>query len=245
MATESRPQDPAVETSVMERLLRDEPYRFKFFQAVRLLSELNPDRAPVGQFSRPSQEVVRFGTNSELGFPASEIYGIEWPAGSQPHMRVNFMGLTGPMGLLPMYYSALLRERLRAQRYRYPRFSGYLQSPHALVLLPGLGEISLHGCVCARRAGPLLAPSAGSDRPRDYGTCKNARLFLMKRCCSIPACCLHRRAPPPPCGSSCRTTSMCQSKSNNSSARGIRWKKTLSAASTVRDPIRNNSDWVL
>ena len=121
MATESGPQDPdvapsvPVEPPVIERLLRDEPYRFKFFQAVRLLSELNPDRAPVGQFSRPSQEVVRFGTNSELGFPASEISGVEWPPGSQPRMRVNFMGLTGPMGLLPLYYSALLRERLRVK----------------------------------------------------------------------------------------------------------------------------------
>jgi type VI secretion system protein ImpH len=32
-------------------------------------------------------------------------------------LRVNFMGLTGPMGLLPLYYSSLIRERLRARDF--------------------------------------------------------------------------------------------------------------------------------
>lgn len=117
MAPTRRHEDPAVngpEASELEKSLREEPFAFDFFQAVRVLSRLLPDRNPVGGFSDPGKEVVRFGAAPGLGFPASQIAGLEWPEGQQPRMDVNFMGLTGPQGLLPLYYSVLLRERLRA-----------------------------------------------------------------------------------------------------------------------------------
>lgn len=95
--------------------LRERPYDFDFFQAVRLLGQLLPDRRPVGQFSNPDSEVVRLGANAELGFPPSQIASLDWPENAQPEMRINFMGLTGPTGVLPLYYTALIRERLRAR----------------------------------------------------------------------------------------------------------------------------------
>jgi type VI secretion system protein ImpH len=115
---ESRQEDPALEkleSSKMEEALKQEPFDFDFFQAVRLLNRLLEDRTPVGRFSDPSTETVRFGAAPEFGFPPSQIAGLEWPEGVQPRMDVNFMGLTGPQGVLPLYYSALLRERLRAR----------------------------------------------------------------------------------------------------------------------------------
>jgi type VI secretion system protein ImpH len=94
--------------------LRREPSAFDFFQAVRLLSRLLPDRQTVGRFSDPNSETVRFHSETEIGFPPSQIADLEWPPGAQPRMRVTFMGLFGPNGVLPLYYSALVRERLRA-----------------------------------------------------------------------------------------------------------------------------------
>lgn len=118
MATTSGHEDTAVTCEMgspdLERVLRAEPFAFDFFQAVRLLSSLLPDRHPVGGFSNPESETVRFGASAEIGFPPSHIAGLEWPEGSPPRMNVNFMGLTGPNGVLPLYYSALIRERLRA-----------------------------------------------------------------------------------------------------------------------------------
>jgi type VI secretion system protein ImpH len=103
------------DTSPLQAALRAEPWSFEFFQAVTLLQRLAPDRQPVGRFSNPEDEAVRFRGNTALGFPASQIQQLEWPEGSQPNMMVNFMGLTGPMGVLPYAYTELVLEREKAK----------------------------------------------------------------------------------------------------------------------------------
>jgi type VI secretion system protein ImpH len=115
MATTGRPSDPDVSVSTAESELREEPFLFEFFQAVRLLERFFPDKSPVGGFNPPSAEVVRFVANSILAFPASEVQALEWPPqNGAARMKVNFMGLTGPEGVLPHYYTSLLAERTRS-----------------------------------------------------------------------------------------------------------------------------------
>jgi type VI secretion system protein ImpH len=99
--------------SEAERLMREEPHSFGFFQAVRLLERLFPERARVGKFEDPAREVVRFGVSSALAFPASEIQEMEVIDGAPSTMRVNFFGLTGPQGVLPHAYTLLVQDRLR------------------------------------------------------------------------------------------------------------------------------------
>ena len=116
MAAESRKQgsdltDDAL-GEVME-MLRHEPFSFSFFQAVRLLQRFDSKRKPVGDFAHPNLEAVRFAAHASLAFPASEIQGLEWPAEAPPRMVVNFMGLTGPIGTLPLYYTEFIAERVR------------------------------------------------------------------------------------------------------------------------------------
>ena len=94
-------------------LLDREPYCFEFFQAVRLLMRMAPHRQVVGRFTNPADEVVRFGANPAVSYPASQIQALERPAHGPARMQVNFMGLTGPSGVLPLMYSQLVLERLR------------------------------------------------------------------------------------------------------------------------------------
>lgn len=118
MAPKSRHENHALKqiaSPEIKNALRGKPFAFNFFQAVRLLSRLLPGRKPVGRFSDPGTETVRFGAAPELGFPSSQIASLDLPEEGQPQMNVNFMGLTGPQGVLPLYYTALLRERLRAR----------------------------------------------------------------------------------------------------------------------------------
>jgi len=101
-----------VYSEIGEQLYR-EPYRFDFFQAVRLLERLAPERKPVGRFLKPSVEVARFGAHPSLAFPASQIQSLTRREGRPPFLEVNFMGLTGPLGVLPHAYTELLMERIR------------------------------------------------------------------------------------------------------------------------------------
>jgi type VI secretion system protein ImpH len=99
--------------SEIEAMLQDQPYAFSFFQAVRLLERLHSDRKPVGHFVPPASEIVRFGVSSSLAFPASEIQSFVPGDGGPSRMTVNFMGLTGPLGMLPLYYTELIDARIR------------------------------------------------------------------------------------------------------------------------------------
>ncbi|HLK67664.1 MAG TPA: type VI secretion system baseplate subunit TssG [Bryobacteraceae bacterium] len=92
-----------------------EPYCFDFFQAVRLLTRMASSRDVVGRFSNPNSEVLRFGAHSSVAFPASHIQELERPPGKPAQMRVNFMGLTGPSGVLPLVYSEMVLGRLRVR----------------------------------------------------------------------------------------------------------------------------------
>jgi len=131
--------------SLAERLFA-EGYAFDFFQAVRLLEKMAPERRPVGHEGPPSTEAARFRAHMALNFPPSAIYQIEAPAapltptplpggergaivpplpagergrgeGPVPTMTVTFMGLTGPSGVLPRHYTEML---MRARDARGP-----------------------------------------------------------------------------------------------------------------------------
>lgn len=95
--------------------LKERPYDYRFFQAVRLLQAHPENGKPVGRFEEPAHEAARFSSHQSLGFPASEIQSFEDRSGAPPKLAVNFMGLTGPVAELPVVYTAHVMERLRAR----------------------------------------------------------------------------------------------------------------------------------
>jgi type VI secretion system protein ImpH len=114
VASESRTVSSDLGASAVGMKLRQEPFRFDFFQAVRLLERLLPVRTPVGKFEPPANEVAHFGAHASLAFPASQVQAMDWRENGPVRMTLNFMGLTGPEGVLPIPYTALIIERLRA-----------------------------------------------------------------------------------------------------------------------------------
>src|SRR5438132_184977 len=113
--------EPRPWRTVAERLFA-EGFAFDFFQAVRLLEKLAPERRAVGHDATPRIEAARFRAHLSVSFPASAIHQIEPPTATvpAPAATVAFMGLIGPSGVLPrlddlvlLYYAGLLAHRPR------------------------------------------------------------------------------------------------------------------------------------
>src|SRR5215208_5799428 len=94
------------------------PGRFDFFQAVRLLERLAvaDGAAAVGADTAPEQEAVHFRVLPALRFAEGPVAKAT-PADEDrvPELTVTFGGLTGPDGILPQHYTALViaRQRLK------------------------------------------------------------------------------------------------------------------------------------
>jgi type VI secretion system protein ImpH len=107
----------------VEDLIAQRPGSFEFFQLVRLMCRMGNGLYPPGLFPKhPDQEVVRFGVNPAYWFPPSDLSQLKWPKFNDekfewkpPMLRVNFMGMIGPSGVLPLVYSDFVNERLRAR----------------------------------------------------------------------------------------------------------------------------------
>ncbi|TCS39473.1 type VI secretion system protein ImpH [Paucimonas lemoignei] len=121
--------------------LRDEPHRFEFFQAVRLLLTQYRKQDGVPQDLDILGQVIRFRNSISLGFPPNEIEALEFeiqqealaafdnaesqeldtasenskPSRSDKIGKVtltpSFLGLTGPMGVMPRHYTHYVAER--------------------------------------------------------------------------------------------------------------------------------------
>jgi type VI secretion system protein ImpH len=122
VGSQVRVEDAALALLALEKQLAARPTAFGFFQAVHLLERLRPEREGVGRYVDPSEEVVRFGVHRSIAFPASEIQTLTLSADGPAQMRVNFMGLIGPSGVLPYHYTLLGTDRTRGRESAYADF---------------------------------------------------------------------------------------------------------------------------
>lgn len=112
-----------VKRAWLEGFFGDRPGSVEFFQAVRLLNRIGNGLRTPGVFPKhPDQETVRFGANPAYWFPPSQIHSLDWPKAESeqfrwkpPMLRVNFMGLVGPMGLMPQAFQDLVLDRIRSR----------------------------------------------------------------------------------------------------------------------------------
>ena len=97
--------------------LRTDPEHFDFFQAMRRLESItceDESRPRFGAALRPIDEPIRLGQNPSLSFAPRDLDGLEpGKNGLPPRLAVNFFGLLGPNGALPLHLTEYVRDRIR------------------------------------------------------------------------------------------------------------------------------------
>ena len=187
MASENRPQSSAVasetkalddneradgktsagndsEIAALEKALEQQPYKFGFYYVLRRFECLYPRKPKIGTALRPVNDVLRLAQDPELAFSPASLNSFKTPGKgldneSRPsRLAVNFFGLFGPNGPLPLHLTEYARDRMR--NADDPTFGEFVDIFHHRML-------SLF-----YRSWASAQPTVNFDRPREdrFGT---------------------------------------------------------------------------
>jgi type VI secretion system protein ImpH len=95
--------------------LESEPYRYGFFGAVRLLDCVFRESPRTGQALRPRDEPLRIGQDPSMKFAPSTLSSFQ-PRRDKWQLLINFFGLFGPNGPLPLHLTEYAHDRLHRDR---------------------------------------------------------------------------------------------------------------------------------
>jgi type VI secretion system protein ImpH len=165
-------------SDLIERLAA-EPFAFDFFRALRLIESRFPKKPRIGESLSPRDDPVRFGQVASLAFAPSTL--AEFHAGDDGRpakLSVNFLGLFGPNGPIPLHITEYARERHR--HAHDPTLTGFLDVFHHRIL-------SLF-----YRAWAVNQKAADMDRPKDarfpayIGTLFGIGAESLRNCDAVP-----------------------------------------------------------
>ena len=104
----------ATHSVALEQELEREPYRFGFFQALRLLECLAPNKPRLGQSLRSADDPIRLTQEPSMDFAPSTLAAFRPGKDGEPsRLSVYFFGLFGPNGPLPLHLTEFARNRTR------------------------------------------------------------------------------------------------------------------------------------
>lgn len=136
--------------------LIDDPRRFNFFQALRLIEATFDDAPRLGRSSRPRHDKVRLRQKVDLAFAPSTIEDFKLTdpkIGGPAYLSSYLFGIFGPNGPMPLHLTEYARKREYNHRDR--TFAAFADMFHHRL-------ISLF-----HRAWVTGEPTASFDRPDD------------------------------------------------------------------------------
>jgi type VI secretion system protein ImpH len=138
---------------LLDRLAQS-PHRFGFYQAMRRLEAEFATQPRLGRSARPAEDRLRLCQEPSTIFCPSTLAAFDMDGIDQrPRLSVNFFGLFGPDGPLPLHLTEYARDRTR--NWRDPTFQRFADLFHHRAL-------SLF-----YRAWADARPTVSFDRPWD------------------------------------------------------------------------------
>ncbi|MCB1986758.1 MAG: type VI secretion system baseplate subunit TssG [Burkholderiales bacterium] len=115
MASQDRNQSLALE--LLEELQR-EPYRFDFYQAIRLFECVYRDKGRLGYSLTPGKDAIRLGQLPSLQFAPATIAACSANNAENINavLKVYFFGVFGPNGPLPLHLTEYARNRIHTAK---------------------------------------------------------------------------------------------------------------------------------
>ncbi len=204
---------PASARAMARRRRLDTPWRYEFAQLVRQLTGTSqPGGPPLGHhdIQHRIQQLLRFSSPPQLRFPPGEISHCQTLASEDPlqplrhQIGVNFVGLVGPSGALPVAYTERLYQlrehhretasgqffdifqhrltslffsamtRASAADLAARRTPAFTRLSRALAALPAVSDAHAASGVPAVSG---VAPAAGNNASCDTGPHPDALLF--------------------------------------------------------------------
>ena len=135
------------------RRLETQPGRYDFYAAVRQIECAHPSLPRIGKSVRPQDDALRFGQNYSLAFEPGMIASYAQGHAGASRMTVNFFGLCGANGPMPVHLTEYVRDRVR--NAADPTLSRFLDIFHHRMT-------SL-----MYRAWATAQPTVSFDRPQD------------------------------------------------------------------------------
>ena len=127
------PTSAAANAPVLARLAKA-PWSVGFFAALRQIDAAHAHLPPIGTGRRPAEEAIRIGQATHLGFAASQIDRFVARKDGPGRLDLNFFGVLGAQGPMPLAFSEYVRRRERPspdeQRPRDPTAKAFLDVFH-------------------------------------------------------------------------------------------------------------------
>lgn len=130
MASKDRPKTDSVK---LYEALKDSPFRYDFFNALRMIESKNPELPRIGTSKRLADDPLRLGQDVSMAFAPSALSSFQAGDEDGPsRLGVKFLGLFGPNGPLPLHLTEYARNRMFQERD--PTLCAFLDIFHHRIL---------------------------------------------------------------------------------------------------------------